>query len=519
MRDAQQKTLLLVEDEALVAVVERKTLERFGYNVITAETGEKAVATVEADADGIDLILMDIDLGSGIDGTEAAEQILATHDIPLVFLSSHTEPEYVKRTEGITSYGYIVKNTGETVLRASLAMAFRLYEANQAKDRLQQTEVFQNVLVNSSPLPIIGIDNNERVTVWNPAAERVFGWTAEEVRGEPLPYHPPADTPEAEAVHLHEVDSLTVHDAVRRTKDGTLLEVRLWLSPIRGATDEVLGGVAIVEDITDSNRERRATEFERQRFRHLFEMSPNAIAVVDEQHTVIQCNRRFTELFGFSAEEMIGHSINRKIVPKHLMHEAATIDEHLVQQEDGSLYRETVRIRKDGTPVSVAISGRSLQLGDRIYAYLVYEDITERMRIEERLRESETMFRSITEHAFDSIALLDLDGRYLYVNPGGRRFVGAALEDVVGRKAVEFVHPEDRVEAIRLFRDAVQEAAPPGRAECRMLRADGSYVWVDYLATALRNSTGKAEKVLMIGREIEDYKRYEQHVTEHADRG
>ncbi len=183
---AEQKTLLLVEDEPLVAVVERKTLERFGYNVITVETGEKAVATVVADPTGIDLILMDIDLGSGIDGTQAAEQILATHDIPLVFLSSHTEPEYVERTEGITSYGYIVKNTGETVLRASLAMAFRLYEANRAKTRLQEKEVFQNTLVNSSPLPIIGIDNAEHITVWNPAAERVFGWKAEEGVGSPL---------------------------------------------------------------------------------------------------------------------------------------------------------------------------------------------------------------------------------------------------------------------------------------------------------------------------------------------
>ena len=510
---AEQKTLLLVEDEPLVAVVERKTLERFGYNVITVETGEKAVATVVADPTGIDLILMDIDLGRGIDGTQAAEQILATHDIPLVFLSSHTEPEYVERTEGITSYGYIVKNTGETVLRASLAMAFRLYEANRAKTRLQEKEVFQNTLVNSSPLPIIGIDNAEHITVWNPAAERVFGWKAEEVVGSPLPYHPPHESPETKPVHLNEVDSLTIQDVVRQTKDGTLLEMRLWLSPIRNAAEESLGGVAIVEDITESNCERRATEIEKQRFQHLFEMSPNAIAVVDEHHRVLQCNRRFTELFGFSAEEMVGHSINKRIVPQHLMDEATTIDEQLVHQDAYSLYRETDRLRKDNTPVSVAISGRSLQLGDRRYAYLVYEDITERKRMEERLRESETMFRSITEHAFDSIVLLDLHGRHLYVNPGSCRLAGVALEHLVGRKAVEFVHPDDCEGAIKLFRDAVQGTATPGRAECRMLRADGSYVWVDYLATALHDSNGNAEKVLVIGREIEDHKRYEQHVT------
>lgn len=119
-------TILLVEDEAINAIVGKKTLEKYGYDVIISNSGEKAVDLVNKTS-GIDLILMDIDLGSGIDGTEAAVEILKEHDLPLVFLSSHTEPEVVEKTEGITSYGYIVKNSGETVLIASIKMAFRLF--------------------------------------------------------------------------------------------------------------------------------------------------------------------------------------------------------------------------------------------------------------------------------------------------------------------------------------------------------------------------------------------------------
>lgn len=121
-----QTTILLVEDEVINAIVGKKTLEKYGYNVVVSNSGEKAVEIVKK-TPGIDLILMDIDLGSGIDGTEAAEQILKDKDLPLVFLSSHTEPEVVEKTEGITSYGYIVKNSGETVLMASIKMAFRLF--------------------------------------------------------------------------------------------------------------------------------------------------------------------------------------------------------------------------------------------------------------------------------------------------------------------------------------------------------------------------------------------------------
>jgi CheY-like chemotaxis protein len=105
----KQKTILLVEDEVLTAMSERMILEKFGYKVIIASTGEDAVAAIEK-TPGIDLILMDINLGNGIDGTEAAEKILKNHDLPVVFLSSHTEPEVVAKTEKITSYGYVVKN-------------------------------------------------------------------------------------------------------------------------------------------------------------------------------------------------------------------------------------------------------------------------------------------------------------------------------------------------------------------------------------------------------------------------
>jgi PAS domain S-box-containing protein len=124
-----KKKILLVEDDAIIAMAEEDTLCRYGFDVITVHSGEKAIAAAETDR-SIDLILMDIDLGKGMDGTEAAETILKTHNTPVVFLSNHTEPDVVNKTERITSYGYVVKNSGETVLVASIKMAFRLYEAN-----------------------------------------------------------------------------------------------------------------------------------------------------------------------------------------------------------------------------------------------------------------------------------------------------------------------------------------------------------------------------------------------------
>lgn len=139
MSKTKSKTILLVEDEAIIAVLHKRSLCKYGFNVITAVTGEEAVEIAGSNPH-IDLILMDINLGEGIDGTDAAGLILQKHEIPLVFLSSHTEPEVVDKTEGITSYGYILKNSGETVLIASIRMAFKLFEAKQ-KEKCKNEEL------------------------------------------------------------------------------------------------------------------------------------------------------------------------------------------------------------------------------------------------------------------------------------------------------------------------------------------------------------------------------------------
>jgi len=128
MSGTGKRTILLVEDEFILEMSEKAALENYGYAVHTATTGESAVEAVNATPE-IDLILMDIDLGSGIDGTEAAGIILKDHNIPILFLSSHTDPEVVEKTEKITSYGYVVKATGITVLDSSIKMAFKLFES------------------------------------------------------------------------------------------------------------------------------------------------------------------------------------------------------------------------------------------------------------------------------------------------------------------------------------------------------------------------------------------------------
>ncbi|HRY81037.1 MAG TPA: response regulator, partial [Spirochaetia bacterium] len=176
-----RKRLLLVEDEALIALAEKKALEKYRYDVLTVDTGEAAVEAVAGGIDA-DLVLMDIDLGPGMDGTQAADRILELRDLPILFLSSHTEPEIVERTEKITSYGYVVKNSSITVLDASIKMAFKLFDADR---KTLESERKQNALIAniSDVIVIIGRDGTNKYK--SPNIHKWFGWEPGEVVGRP----------------------------------------------------------------------------------------------------------------------------------------------------------------------------------------------------------------------------------------------------------------------------------------------------------------------------------------------
>ncbi len=125
-----KKKILLVEDEPVVALDQSGILKKNGYLVNMVYNAEDAITKVRED-NSIDLVLMDINLGKGMDGTDAARKIIDTQDIPIVFLTSHMEKDVVERIRGITRYGYVLKGSDEFVLLESLHMAFELFDAHR----------------------------------------------------------------------------------------------------------------------------------------------------------------------------------------------------------------------------------------------------------------------------------------------------------------------------------------------------------------------------------------------------
>ena len=124
-----------------------------------------------------------------------------------------------------------------------------------AEESLRETTHMLQTLVDASPLAIVVVDQNRNTLLWSPAAERLFGWKADEVLGKPLPYVPEHDMPALRPVRP---DRQFAVERRRVHKDGRMLDVNLWTSPLQDASGRVIGTLGILADMTERK------QFERQ---------------------------------------------------------------------------------------------------------------------------------------------------------------------------------------------------------------------------------------------------------------
>ena len=255
----RRRTVLLVEDEPAIALLETRQLEGAGYRVVHAASGERAVAEAQRADPRIDIVLMEVDLAGGMDGAEAARAILQTREVPIVFVSSHTEPEIVERTDGIMAYGYVEKSWGEVVLLASLRMAFRLFEATHSPARTND-ELFLNSVLESVQDGISVLNPDLTIRHVNSVMRRWYPHE-KEFTGKPCHavYHGRttvcSNCPTIRTLERGEAE----HDIVAGHPDSPIAWIELFSYPIKDPdSGEVTGIVEFVRDISARVESERA---------------------------------------------------------------------------------------------------------------------------------------------------------------------------------------------------------------------------------------------------------------------
>ncbi len=184
------KRILVVDDDPLIRLSLTKELENKGYRVITAISGENSIEITGRDKN-IDLILMDLDLGSGIDGPLAAKKILSRHKIPLIFLAGPDDADLIKKIDKIASYGIIEKSGIENIVYNAVKNAFKLYKVNEVIKKRSQSLVDSEIryrrLFEAARDGILILDSDTGAIIdVNPYLMELTGYTYTELIGKYL---------------------------------------------------------------------------------------------------------------------------------------------------------------------------------------------------------------------------------------------------------------------------------------------------------------------------------------------
>lgn len=430
----KNKIILLVEDEAIIAIAQKKSLEKYCYKVITADTGEKALEIFKNNK-AIDLVLMDIDLGRGIDGPDTATKILEERVIPVVFLSSHTEPEIVEKTEKITSYGYVVKNSGITVLDASIKMAFKLFDANiylQNKEKeMKESEEKYRLLHEQAGIAIVYFTLDGTVISYNASALKYRDYQIEDVAGKSVYDLYPKDQADR---YMDRISKQISSDTNFEYEElVTLQDGEKWFSALQtricNEEGKPVGVQIIFKDISEC---KRAEEMMKKSVESLLTVidSIEALIYVADMNTyeLILVNKYGRRIWG---DDLAGQKCWKVFQSLDGPCSFCTNDRLLTPYgKPAGLFRCEFQNRFNGRWYDCHDCAIAWTDG-RLVRMEMATDITERKKTEDLLRESEEKYHVIFNNKHYAICIFDLENSKLIdVNHAFVDMYGYGREDL-----------------------------------------------------------------------------------------
>ena len=293
-------------------------------------------------------------------------------------------------------------------------------DRKRAEEALQETNQTLQALIQASPLAIITLNADGNIKMWSPAAERIFGWTEQEVLDRPVPFVP--EDKQEEFQRLHQVklegNSLSGLEVRRQKKDGSPIDIAFWGAPLQDAKGNIYSTMAVIADITERKRTQEALRESEERFRRLIESNIFGVAFGNFSGEIHYANDYFLKMVRYEREELMQGQLSwTQMTPPEFMHLDARATEELKTYGVATPF-EKEYIRKDGTRVPILIGGALLKepYDQQQEIAVFYVDLTERKQAESALRESEERFRKFFEEAPIGISVVELDGRFLKVN-------------------------------------------------------------------------------------------------------
>ncbi|MCX8026931.1 MAG: PAS domain S-box protein [Thermodesulfovibrionales bacterium] len=521
MNNEKAKTILLVEDDIFTAMTTKMLIQKFGYNVLTANTGEDAVK-IATQCSNINLILMDIDLGSGIDGTEAAKQILAFCHIPIVFLTSHTEEEYVKKVKEITRYGYVVKNSGAFVLKSSIEMAFELF--NHYQKTKESEEKYRLLFETMAPGVVYQSAEGEIISA-NPSAEKMLGLTLEQMKGktsmDPRWKMITEDGVEVPGSEHPAMIALKTGEKVGPVIRGVFVPEKneyVWLSvtaiPLfRQGESKPYQVYATFDDVTERKKARDKAKALQKLLQDTGKMAKVGGWELDAETLEVSWTEQTYHIhevpldYKPPLDEAINffHPEDRPILIK-------AIDKALKYGEPFDL--ELRFITAKGKHLwTHAIGNPQIIDGKVIKLTGTFQDITNRKKAEEQITFQAKLLNAVGQ----SVIATDKHGKIIFLNPAAEQLYGWKYCEIIGKDINQVITSPEMLEQGEEILKTLLEGKD-WKGEFLVKNKEGQTFWVEVTDSPILDENGNLIGIIGVSTDINQRKKFEQALKTNQER-
>jgi PAS domain S-box-containing protein len=516
-----EDSILIVEDNLLVAEDIRVKLGKLGFQVSgVAKNGERAIE--KAKDTQPDLILMDIELGKGINGIEAAEQIRKKENIPVIFLTAYTDDETLSRAKKVEPYGYIVKPFDSGKLKTSIEVA--LYKKNADNLVLQSKEWFETTLQSIGD-GVITTDISGRIIFMNPVAEKLTGWVVSESIGRPLENifniidEDSRQRQESIVTRVLRENSAvcSTNHRILLSKDRRELNITDSGAPIRDASGNLIGVVIVFSDKTNERITQQALEKSESDFKLFFNSNPSATFVwerVSSDYQLIKVNDSVPPLDKVGKQKVT--DLRASQLYKNIPDMLSKFDECL-DSDTPITFEEYYENPLTGNYEWVNFTLVPIQ-HDRLILFT--DNVTEQKEVAISLQKERERSKRYLDVAEVMLLALDLDGYVTLINPKGCRILGYQESEIIGKNWFDsFIHGKEYDEVIRVFKQFLSgDFEQFARYENHVVTKDGAIRIIEWHNSQLLNDSGEIIGIFSSGTDITEEKTIQQELEESEEK-